>query len=142
MTKKGQFDLARKTIYWTIAGGVLIGVVMAFAIILTGFTGKITAIPPKLDAELVSLRFLTQEDCLASSQGSISFHKFTSEQLQQCYQNEDINGMQFQITLVQAGKTIASSKYYHAPHFKITRPVIVENEGVFTADTAVIEVQT
>lgn len=100
LNSRGQFDVARKSIYWTIAGIVITIVILAFAIIMSQYQNNSLQVPPQLRAELISLRFVNTPECFTYQDpvsgrifpGVIDLNKFTQEGMDLCYRTEKEKG--------------------------------------------------
>jgi hypothetical protein len=159
LTKKGQFDVARKSIYWMLAGITVTVAVLAFAMILSSYQSKSLQIPPHLRAELVSLRFLNTPECFTYQDpsgrvfpGMIDLDKFTQERLNQCYQTSAANGKKdynFGISLkgydlVQedgSEQLLMTNNYFKKVDFTLTKNVLVRSGKELTPTQMLIFVQ-
>lgn len=113
------FDVARKTIYWTLIIFVITMVILAFWFTVGNFRSKATYLPLITKAELLSQRFINSPDCFAYVDiktgqvlgSTIDIIKFTEERINACYQEDVFKGMNFQLTLETAGgqKTIVKT---------------------------------
>ena len=151
--RKAQFELARKTIYWMIAALIISMLVLAFALILGNYTGKLTSVPKELQAELISQRFANVPECFAYQDnltgkvfsGMIDLMKFTEEQMKQCYITDKEAGIKqfnFRLKLAKAGKEVSTNNYYNHDDFTIYKEVLVRNEkGEVAKDQLMIYVQ-
>ena len=130
MNHKGQFEVARKTIYWMIIGFVIAIVVMGLALILGSFRATTTQIPEELPAQFIALRFTSLPECLAyvdlkaglGNTGFIDLEKFTAEQLATCYRTEPQRGFKtynFRLKLEGFGKEIITDNYFHQDNFEL-----------------------
>jgi hypothetical protein len=150
--KQGQFDVARKTIYWMIAGIIITVVIMAFAFTLAGYRGKLTYVPAELRAEFIALRFVQNPDCFAwrdefgvAHSGIIDMNKFTPERMNQCYLTESEKGyteFNFRLVLEGSNKEIMSNNYSHKDDFTLYKEVLVRlGDGKITKDRMLIYVE-
>lgn len=151
--RKAQFELARKTIYWMIAGLIISMLVLAFALILGNYTGKLTSVPKELQAELISQRFGNVPECFAEQDnltqkvfpGMLDLSKFSEERMAQCYATDKEKGIKqfnFRLKLAKAGKEVSTNNYYHKDDFTIYKEVLVRNEkGEVAKDQLMIYVQ-
>ncbi len=146
------FHVARKTIYWMIAGVVIAVVVLAFAFMIGGYRNKLTQIPPELRAELIALRFTNIPECFAVVNentrtvmtNSIDLAKFKKETMDACYRPEQEKGIKtfnFRLQLKKEGKEVITNNYFHKDDFTLTKEVLVKKEGKFVPDQLVIYVQ-
>ncbi|HLC97678.1 MAG TPA: hypothetical protein VJC21_02765 [Candidatus Nanoarchaeia archaeon] len=151
MNKKGEsaFDVARKSIYWMIAGVVITMIALAVGGIMAGYLNSLTSVPPKLQAEALAYRFLHSADCLAYQDAEtgrvysnvIDANKFTGEQFSSCYTTESRKEINFGLTLKNAAKTIVTNNYFKTDRFNVTRTVLVWDGTQFTKDTLEMGVQ-
>jgi hypothetical protein len=153
MNKKGQFEPARKTIYWAIAGFVIAIVALAFAMVLLSFKTKLVEVSPQLQAETISLRFANIPECFAYQDpitkrvypGVIDPDKFTQQQMDEsCYAPEKEKGYKdfnFKLHLVNLDKTIKTNNYYNADIFNLRKAVFVKEGDILREDIMVIAVQ-
>lgn len=148
--KKGQFDVARKTIYWGIAGFTLSIVIVAFAFIISSYAGRLTSVPPELTASIIALRFTNIPECFAYKDeitgrvypGIIDLSKFTNEQMAACYVTDPQQGhRQFNFQLELGDKSIKTNNYYQVSHLQIRKNVLVKNGNAMTPGELLIHVQ-
>jgi len=127
MNKKAQFDVARKSIYWMLAGVVITMAVFAFAIILSSYQQKVTQVPPQLRAEVISLRFVNTPECFTYQDpvtgrifpGVIDVTKFTQARMDQCYRTQNEQGFKefnFGLALRTSASIFSVSKHRRASH--------------------------
>src|SRR3989344_3051875 len=153
LTKKGQFDIARKTIYWMIAGVMITLIVLAFAFIFGGYKSKLTYVPGEIRAEYIALRFANNEECFAWQDvsgivhaGIIDISKFTDEQINtSCYftnLNQGYEEFNFGVTLENEKKSIRTNNYYHKDDYTLFKEVLIRDEnGLIKKDRLIIYVQ-
>lgn len=146
MLKKAQFDVARKTIYWMIAGVVITIVVVAFALVMANYKNKISSVPPELRAELIILRFVNNPDCFAYGGvlGSIDVDKFNNGTLFDCYHTEQEKGyhdFNFGLTLVNLNQSLRTNNFFNKVDFTLWKPVLVYHNNTVSTDTLRIYVQ-
>ncbi len=154
MAELGVFDVARKNIYWMIAGIIIAMVVLTLGLTLGGYTSKLTKVPAKVQAEIIALRFTHLPDCFAleingvhngvQRAGTIELAKFTTERMNACYFTEEEKGFKtfnFRLQLKNAGKEVASNNYFHHDAFTLQKEVLVWDGGEFIPDTLLIHVQ-
>jgi hypothetical protein len=143
MSKKGQFEL-RKMIYWTIAIIVITIVIFAFVMILSQYQGNLTKVPPRLKAELISLRFVNAPECFAYRDeikvypGVIDMDKFNEERLSGCYQSGSTQNFNFQLVLED--KTLETDEWFNAVSDTLYKEVLIKGEEMRKA-TLIIYVQ-
>jgi len=131
MLKKGQFDVARKTIYWMLAGVVIAVVLLAFVLILADYKYDLTYISPNLKASMISLRFTNIPECFAYQDeetgrvypGIIDLSKFTEEQMENCYKTNSVSQINFKLKLQNKGLEVLTNNYRNNPAPNILTPV-------------------
>jgi len=155
MNRKAQFDSAVKTVYWTIAGFVIVIVILVFAITLAGYKDHLTAVPPELKAELTSFRFINNPDCFALQETNsgktmasiIDLKKFNQTVLDDCYKTDDdvigIRQMNFQLVLRNFDRSLSTNNYKDAYQDKLTlkEEVLVWSNNKMEKDILLIYVQ-
>ncbi len=105
------FDVARKTIYWTLIMFVIVMVFLAFWFTIGNFKQKAVYLPLETKAELLSQRFTSSVDCFAYKDpltdkvnvGTIDITKFTEAQLDRCYLIQSTKEINFQLVLEYVG---------------------------------------
>ena len=148
MNKKGQFEVARKMIYWPIAGIAITGIVLAYLFLVSGYAHKISMPSDNSQAESIALRFVNtcfafkDEDTQRVSAGTIDLSKFTPENLRRCYPISTYKDYNFQLQLKSNDKSILTEEYYHKADFTIYKKVMVKgfNQEIY-GDTLIIYVQ-
>ena len=150
---EGMFDFTRKSIFWTLAGVVITIVVFAFVLGISGYLNKLTYVPEKLRAEIISLRFVNIPECFAYQDsetgrvypGVIDLSKFTNEQMNlSCYHTESEKGYKdynFRLRLYKNGAEVHSNNYFNKDSFTLFRKVAVKNNQTLTEDEMYIFVQ-
>lgn len=159
MNKKAQFDVARKAIYWMIAGVVITMTVIGFALIMSSYQNKLIDIPPELKAELFVLRFLNTPECFTYQDsitgrifpGTIDLSKYTQERLNLCYQTEKEKGFKdynFGIQLEgyeeikdSNEKMLMTNNFFNKVDFTLYKNVLVRLRGGVIPTRMVIFVQ-
>lgn len=140
MNHKAQFDLARKTIYWMIAGVIITAVVFSFAVVIAQYKNNLTKIPPELDAELIALRFTNLPECFAYLDsetnslhpGVIDLAKFTNEQMLKCYRTDAQTGIKtlnFRMRLKGLNQEVATNNYFNQDDFTLFKEVLVKSSS-------------
>lgn len=132
MNKKAQFEAARKTIYWMMAGVVITIVVIAFVMILVNYQGKLMSVPPTLKGELISSRFVNAPECFAYEDavsgrifpGVIDLNKFNEEVLESCYKSGDTKNFNFQLVLDD--KKLETDEWFNKVDFTLFKSVLVK----------------
>ncbi len=154
MAEEGAFDVARKSIYWMIAGFVITVLLLAFLFIVAGFKARLISVPEALQAEFVSLRFANIPECFAYEDvsgrvhpGIIDASKFTEEQMKKCYSVPEEKGYRefnFELELQQAQKKVMSNEYYQVPNKNLEKrlAVLVRNNDRWEKDTLIVRTQT
>jgi len=153
MNKKAQFEVARKSIYWMIAGFVITLVVIGFVLIIVNYRNALTEFPPELNAEFISLRFTNIPECFAYQDaetkrvypGIIDLEKFTTERMEQsCYKTDPEKGhgtFNFELELRDKGVAIKTNNYFNAPVFTLRRNVFVKDANGISKDELLIHTQ-
>jgi hypothetical protein len=146
LSKKAAFDFTRKTIYWMIAGVVIVAVIMAYALILGNYSNRLTEVPTKFQSELILLRFLQTEDCFGvdGARGVIDLTKFTNAQVDFCYSPEKKRGhkdLNFQFFLPEYNLTVKTNNYFQKVDFTLFKTVIVKDGNSITPTQLIIYVQ-
>ena len=150
MNKKGQFDVARKTIYWTIAAFVVTVVIFAYALVVASYINNLSKVPPEVHAELIALRFTNLPECFAYHYqetnkvfpGVIDFTKFYNPQFLTCYDPQDgLMQYNFRLKLATLGNEITTNNYFNKDDFTIFKEVLVRKDGELLKDQLLIYVQ-
>lgn len=155
MNRKGEaspFDVARKAIYWLIAGTIITMVVFVYAFSLVGYKNQLVYIPPQLPAELISLRFTNIPECFAYQDaatgrvypGIIDLNKFNDGVMEDCYHTEAEKGYEdynFRLQLEKKGNTIRTNNYFNKDDFTIIKKVLVKDGMNLVEDNLLIYVQ-
>ncbi len=152
MNRKAQFDLARKTIFWMIAGFLITITVLAVGYNLITYREKLTAVPAKVRAELLAMRFTNNPACFAPQDETtgrvylnrIVLSKFTQAQLNQCYTTEVERGFKtfnFRLHLVNQNKELQTNNYFHKDDVTISKEVLVQTDVGLQKDILQIYVQ-
>ena len=151
LNKKAQvFDVARKSIYWMIAGVVITVVVMTYIIILTSFTNNLTKVPDEVQGELLVLRFINNPSCFAYRDAdtdqivlnSISMEKFNEEQLTNCYEtNPDKGFKDMNFKFVLGENEVKTNNFFHKIDFTLHKSVLVWDGSKWSSQQLTILVQ-
>lgn len=151
MNKKGQFEAARKTIYWLLIVVVITIVIFAFIMILGKYKAKLVYLSPKLKAKILTQRFINTVDCFAYQDtetkrvypGIIDWDKFSFQQLREsCYPSDDHKKIQFGFDLKNTKESfIYTSGYYNHDTFVFEYPVLLRKEGKIKPDLLRVYVQ-
>lgn len=159
MNRKAQFEAARKTIYWMMAGVVITIVVIAFAMIMASYQSKLMEVPPRLRAELISLRFLNTPECFAYEDeisgrifpGVIDLSRFNEETLGECYKSGSIKNFNFQLVLddkMPGGRASGTTKvaletdeWFNRVDYTLFKEVLVKKGDELKSATLKIYVQ-
>ena len=146
-SKKGQYDIARKSIFWMIAGVVITITVLAFAMILSIYQGEVSTVPAEYEAKLTALRFVNTAECFTYQDlvtgriesVVIDIDKFTQERLDDCYRSDSERGyssFNFGLSLVgfdaidvDSGeeKILMTNNFFNKVDFTLRFPVIVRS---------------
>lgn len=150
MDKKAQYEFGKKFIYWMIAGVVVSAVIVFTAFVISGYSDRLTSVPPELEADLISLRFTNIPECFAyqDSSGrvytsSIDLTKFNQERLNGCYStDEELGRRDFNFELDLDGKKLETNKFFDITHFTLRRKVMVKDaDKPFEMKELIIHVQ-
>jgi hypothetical protein len=152
MNKKAQFEAARKTIYWMIAGVVIAMVVLGFAITIATYKNKLSEVPEELDTKFIAFRFTNSEDCLTYQDplsgrvipGMIDINKFTIEQLNKCYLPDEDKGhyvYNFGFQIEGREKFIYTNNFYNDTDFTMEYDILLNEGGNVTLQKLTIWVQ-
>ncbi|MBU0457714.1 MAG: hypothetical protein ABH824_03910 [Nanoarchaeota archaeon] len=150
MNKKAQFEAARKTIYWMIAGVVITIVVIAFAIIIASYRGKLTVVPLELRSELTFSRFVNSPECFAYQDpetgrvypGVIDLQKYSSDRLNSCYPIGTYKDLNFGVNLTNTNNGfLRTSDYYYVNDLEFSKSVIVKDGNHFRNDILIVKLQ-
>jgi hypothetical protein len=148
------YEASRKSIFWMIAGFVIVIIVFAYGFVLSGYTGKLTHISPQLRAEFIALRFANIPECFAYQDPVngrvypkvIDLMKFHPQQMDRCYFTDPEEGYKdynFRLELVGQNISLASNNYFHQDDFILSKKVQVrKNDGTLAEDILNIKVQT
>ena len=160
MGENDVFELARKQIYWMIAGVIITITVIAFAILMSNYQGKLVEVPEELRAELISLRFVNTPECFTYQDavtgrvfpGVIDINKFTLERLGQCYRTEKEKGFRdYNFALELEGyapvvdgekKLLRTNNFFNKVDFTLFKNVYVRAGNTIEPTRMVIHVQT
>ncbi len=151
LNKRASYEL-RKSIYWGIALFVIVIVAFAYMWVIASYESRVTAVSPKLKAELIALRFTNIGDCFAyvdpfterTYPGVIDVEKFTEERLFTCYHTDPEEGFKeynFLLKLEQNNKSIKTNNYFQRDDFTLRKDVVVKEENNFRKDRLLIFVQ-
>ena len=150
MNKKAQFEVARKSIYWLLAGFMIAIMLLGFSLTIVNYKNKLTSIPPELTASFIAMRFTNIAECFAYQDhetgrvypGIIDLEKFNEEHLtQSCYRTEDTDEMNFGFTLLGYNKSIQTNYYRNHFKFNFFPEVLVKDGDNYTSDNLTIRVQ-
>jgi len=151
-TEGGAYDLTRKSVFWTIAGVVLVISVLIYAYFLGDLDSRLTYVSPQVYAEAISQRFVNIPECFAYQDsetgrvypGVVDISKFNNEHLQTCYQTDSQEGYKdynFRILLKNKNLQITTNNYFNADEFTLTKTVLVRENNQLVKDDLVIYVQ-
>lgn len=148
----GAYDLTRKTVFWVIAGVMLVMAVLVYAYFLGDLDSRLTYISPKVYAEAISQRFVNIPECFAYQDsetkrvypGVIDVAKFTEEQMNSCYQTDPEKGYEdynFRIVLQKKKMELITNNYFNADEFTLAKKVLVRIDDTLVSDDLIIYVQ-
>ncbi len=154
MNKKGvsAFDLAGKSVYWTISVVVLTGVILAFIGMLASYSADLRKVPEGLEVELISLRFTNSPDCFTYQDEKngriyplvIDLSKFTQKRMGNCYATSEdpkIGFKQFNFALELSGKEVFSNNFGGKEDFVLKKIVYLKKENGLEKAILKIKVQ-
>ncbi|MBI2666427.1 hypothetical protein HYX13_02330 [Candidatus Woesearchaeota archaeon] len=153
MSEEGSFDIATKSIYWMIAGFVILMLILVFTVLMINYKSKLLHVPEEQQAQFISLRFMNIPECFAYGDsrservypGVIDLSKFTQEQMKRCYpvpEEEGYKEINFELELRNMGRKIKSSDHYKIASFQLDVPVLVKDGEAYSSDTLIIKTQT
>lgn len=161
MSEDDIFDLTRKQIYWGIAGFMvtIAALILVFAI-FPQYQRSLVEVPPELQAELISLRFVNTPECFTYQDqatgrifaGVIDLQKFTQAQLDKCYRTEPEKGFKdFNFALELEGytpivdgqkKLLLTNNFFNKVDFTLYKQVLVRDGQALEPARMIIQVQT
>lgn len=153
MTELGAFDIARKTLYWGIAGFMLSILVLGLVILLLTYNSQLTKIPPKLEVKILSSRFLYSQKCFAYQDPVtdriyprlIDLTRFTNKTIAECYISDTTKDFQFQLKLKNLDTNkeyiIHTSEWYNVPAFTFIEPVLIKQNNTISNGQLLVFVQ-
>jgi len=157
MNKKGEaeggaYDVARKSVYWMVAGVMLVIAILIYAYFLSGMDARLNYTPEKLKAETISLRFTNIPECFAYQDsetgrvypGIIDLSKFNSQTMDQCYHTGEEKGYEeynFRLSLQDTQQEVMTNRYFHGDQFTLFRDVLIKKGEMIIPDTLLIYVQ-
>lgn len=160
MTEDSVFELARKQIYWMIAGVLITITVIALVFLFSSYQRQLVEVPEELRAELISLRFVNTPECFTYQDpvtnrvfpGVIDVNKFTQERLDSCYRTENERGFKdFNFALELEGyvpivdgekKLLRTNNFFNKVDFTLFKEVYVRTGDSLEPTRMVIHVQT
>ena len=151
-TEGGSFDLTRKSVFWIIAGAMLVVSVFVYAYFLGDLDASLTYVSPKVYAEAISQRFVNLPECFAYQdpetgrvyQGIIDLNKFNQTQMEKCYQTDLEKGYEdynFRILLKNKKLQLNTNNYFNADEFTLTKTVLVKENNSSVQEELVVYVQ-
>lgn len=152
MNKRGSegFEIGGKFPFIIMFALLITFLFLMFGIVIAVNNNQLTAVPPKLNAELIALRFGNVEECFAFKDpesgrifsGTIDLSKFNEDELNKCY-SAGIKYFQFRLNLPKSEKEITTNKYYFHDKDKLTmrKEVLVKDGEELVKDQLVIFVQ-
>jgi hypothetical protein len=151
LDKRGQsvFSVARKTIYWMIAGFVISLIVIAVVGIIWNYTDKLTIVPEELEGYTISSRFLQIPECFAYQDpvtervysGVIDLSKFTQERLDACYTSGGRKEFNFRLHLRSEDRTLLTNNYFDNYKYTTTHDVVIYDGTTFQRTVLEVRVQ-
>jgi len=138
MNRKAQFDIARKTLYWGISGFILSILIVGLVILITTFKASAIEFNPKLEATVISQRFINNPGCFAYQDPLtervhprlMDIDRFTQDTLDNCYQSNTTRDYQFQLTIrnleTNQEITIQTQEWFNVPSFTLVEPVTIK----------------
>jgi hypothetical protein len=156
MNKKGEdgsaYDLTRKSVYWAVAGVMLVIAVMIYVYFIGSMDSRLTYVSPKVYAEAISQRFANIPGCFAYQDpetertypGVIDLTKFTQDQMQKCYQTDLEKGYEdynFRLLLKNKKVQVTTNNYFNADEFTLTKKVLLRDGENLILDEMIIYVQ-
>ncbi len=154
INKKGQFDVARKSISWMIMGSILTMAVLALVVVLSIFQSTIFSVPGELSASIVSQRFVNTPECFTYQDpiterihpGIIDINKFTQARMDDCYRTENDKGyesMNFGIYLegFESETVLRSNNFFNNVDYTLYESVLVLSGTELVPTRLVIYVQ-
>jgi hypothetical protein len=147
--KRGQespFELAKKTVFFMVAGIVIIALFFLFGYYVTSYEWVVKSVPTRSQAESIAMRFVSSPACFAyrDAQGNvhprvIAITRFTENILRECYSSADRKDFQFQLIL--DNRTIETERWLGVKSFTLIQPVLVKEEERLTPRRLIIHVQ-
>jgi hypothetical protein len=150
--KKAQ--VSSQVIAWTIMVIIITGLLFGLFLVINTYTNKQAEISPRLQSEIIALRFANIPECFAFEDkntgrvypGLINLEKFNNEQLSKCYHTKEIGGFwtyNFELKLQQSEVKINTDKYVGSnnPAFTLFKEVAVKDGEEIIKDTLAIYVQ-
>ncbi len=161
MSEDDVFDVTRKQIYWPIAAFmVVVATLLLVFVFFPNYERSLVEVPPQLQAELISLRFLNTPECFTYQDpatgrifaGVIDLGKFTQERLDTCYRTEPAKGFKdYNFALELEGftpavggekKLLMTNNFFNQVDFTMYKQVMVRNGNRLEPTRLVIQVQT
>ena len=150
MNSKAIFNVAKKTIYWMIAGFMIAMVTITFTATLMKYTKEVTTVPAQMKGEMVALRFINIPECFAYQDpetnrvypGVIELEKFTKEHLNEsCYRSLSIKEVNFKLKLGE--REITTTNFFAGTRTVHLRPlsVLVKNGTKYSEEQLYITIQ-
>ena len=150
--KKGQYELARKMIFWPIIGVVVITITFFVAFMFANYNNALASVPNEFQVESLLPRFIDKGDCFAyvdpvtqkAEFQSIDIEKFNVERANKCYipqENEkrDVPGLEFYLPAFE--KKVMTSNYYNHIDYTLYEVVEVIDQGKRNTTQLIVYVQ-
>ena len=139
-----SFEIAKKSIYWMVAGVMIVMIALVFVMFLGRINGDYTYNPPQLEVDFITMRFANTVECFAYVDDSgilhpntIDLNKFTQDRLQdECYpipsNDNSRESYNFGLSLENLGDSpnIVTKKYFNINDQVKLIPVTVYQNGV------------
>lgn len=151
-TGEGAYAVTHKSVYWMVAGAMLIVAVFVYVYFLSGMNARLVYVPEKMRAEAISLRFANIPECFAYQDletgrvypGVIDLAKFNQQTMDDCYKTEEEKGYEeynFRLLLKNKGAEVSTNNYFHGDEFTLNRKVLIKEGEQIMADEMIIYVQ-
>lgn len=155
LNKKGEsaFENAQTVIFLTVMMFAVTILVFTFVFLLNSYERGLTAVPGKLEAELISLRFANNPECFAYQDketkrifsGIIDLAKFNEQQMSVCYKTAEQTGkdeLNFRLQLEsRLDYSVKTNNYFNADKYTLVKTVVVKEGSLFKKDKLFIYVQ-
>jgi hypothetical protein len=148
-SKKAQFDVTRKTIFFIIAGAIFSILVLFVWYTIVIFGGSLVEVSPDTIEAMYVYRFLNTPECLAYQDeltgridsGLIDLTKFTDGQLYSCYYTNSSEDYNFMLKLKNKNMSIKTPEWWNVIQNTIIKQVRVLDNNTISEDQLFIYVQ-